>query len=155
MTIEFEEEEDHLEGGESESDDPFGADDDEEDLYRHHAYSNQIGSRQELKPGERYSPKIAPAWGGIGSWFDFENDVLDWLDVTVVAANHIGPALKNNLMGAMTWYKRHLKREKLRDITELDETAEKPEYKYKSVEYFMTEMHKLTMRGNYPFFLSF
>ena len=52
MTIEFVEEEDHLEG-DSESDDPFGAEDDDDDLYRHHCNSNQIGSRAELKPGER------------------------------------------------------------------------------------------------------
>ena len=50
-----------------------------------------------LPHGHIMSAKIPPAWSGRGSWFAFEENVYDWLDLTILDEEKRGPALKSRL----------------------------------------------------------
>ena len=69
----------------------------------------------ELRAGEQMNTKIPPAWNGRGSWFAYEELVLDWVDITNLEAKKQGPALKNRLQDEAAVYKTMLDRPKLSD----------------------------------------
>ena len=65
----------------------------------------------EVPHGALMTTKIPFAWNGTGSWFAYDELVLDWVDSTTLLDTQQGPALKNRLLGAAGVYKGHLDRE--------------------------------------------
>ena len=66
-------------------------------------------------PGLQATPKIPPSFDGRSSWFSYEEAVDDWVDITTLDADKLGPSLKNRLIGDAAVYKPLLDRERLRD----------------------------------------
>ena len=64
--------------------------------------------------------KIPPSFDGRISWFTFEEQVEDWLDVTELDGKLRGPALKKRLDGEAAMYKPMLDRERLKETTRDD-----------------------------------
>ena len=60
-------------------------------------------------------PKHAPHFDGRSSWFKYEEVVYDWLDITTLDAEKIGPSLKNKLIGDAEILKNMLDGERLRE----------------------------------------
>ena len=58
--------------------------------------------------------KIPPMFDGTTSWFQYEELIDDWLDLTTLDADKHGPALKNRLMGEAAVYKSLLDRDVLK-----------------------------------------
>ena len=48
------------------------------------ALSSSVLGSSDLPHGQPYNPKIPPKWDGKGSWFAYEELVLDWEDITVL-----------------------------------------------------------------------
>ncbi len=59
--------------------------------------------------------KIPPSFDGRTSWFAFEEQIDDWVDLTTLEPVKHGPALKNALRGEAATYKPLLDRDALRD----------------------------------------
>ena len=59
------------------------------------------------------TPKIPPAFNGRSSWFAYEEAIDDWLDITTLSKDKLGPSLKNRLYEDATIYKPLLERETL------------------------------------------
>jgi hypothetical protein len=68
-----------------------------------------------LQPGEIMNHKVPPAFDGRGSWFAYEELVMDWEDSCSLSEEHRGPAMKNRLYGEAIIFKPLLDREKLKD----------------------------------------
>ena len=66
-------------------------------------------------PGLQATPKIPPSFDGRSSWFSYEEAVDDWVDITTLDAEKLGPSLKNRLVGGAAVYKPLLDRDRLRD----------------------------------------
>ena len=64
--------------------------------------ASSFSSSNLLKPGERFNAKVPPSFNG-GSWFQYEEDVRDWLTMTDLSEERQGPALKNAIQGHMVW----------------------------------------------------
>ena len=136
--------------------DLFSEPEDHDEYCEAYSMANAISDRHDLKPGQRFTAKVAPCWSGIGRWFSFEQDVRDWIDQTQIEVKHRGPALKQNLVGPIEWYKEYLDRDKITDDTVTtadDHGKEKHQWRSLNVAYFMETMHALAMRGQYPLFL--
>ena len=87
--------------------------DKEDEEYMAMAAGNTFGN--ELPPGQLMSTKVPPAWDGTGSWFNFEELVMDWQDITVLSEDKQGPALRNRLLGEAAVYTPMLDRDKLKN----------------------------------------
>ena len=66
-------------------------------------------------PGLQSTPKIPPSFDGRSSWFSYEEAVDDWVDITTLTPEKLGPSLKNRLVGDAAVYKPLLDRDLLRD----------------------------------------
>ena len=62
--------------------------------------------------------KIPPAFDGTTSWFAYEKAIDEWCDVTDLAEDKRGPALRNRLIGEADIYKDYLDPEQLREAGE-------------------------------------
>ena len=82
-----------------------------------YAFANVYGT--DLAPGQLMSTKVPPAWNGHGSWFAFEENVMDWMDITVLTPRKHGPARKARMQGDAIIYNTELDREKLKTIDEV------------------------------------
>ena len=49
--------------------------------------------------GVKMTPKIPPSFDGQSSWFEFEDLIDDWVNITTLSAEKLGPSLKNALTG--------------------------------------------------------
>ena len=65
--------------------------------------------------GLQSTPKIAPGFDGRISWFTYEEAIDDWLDVSVLPDEKLGPSLRNRLYGEAAIYKPYLDRQRLKD----------------------------------------
>ena len=63
----------------------------------------------------RMTPKIPPTFDGQTSWFGLEGLIDDWLGVTTLTAEKLGPSLKNALVGAAEFYQNMLGNTTLRN----------------------------------------
>ena len=63
----------------------------------------------------RMTPKIPPTFDSQTNWFEFEDLIDDWLGITTLAFEKLGPSLKNTLIGAATFYKNMLDNTELRN----------------------------------------
>ena len=52
------------------------------------------------------TPKIPPSFDGQSSWFEFEDLIDDWVNITTLSAEKLGPSLKNALTGNAEYYKK-------------------------------------------------
>ena len=59
------------------------------------------------------TPKIAPAYDGTTSWFEYEQLIDDWCDITTLDESKRGPSLKTRLTGLAAVQKESLDRTKL------------------------------------------
>ena len=66
-------------------------------------------------PGLQSTPKIPPSFDGRSSWFAYEEAVDDWVDITTLGAEKLGPSLRNRLVGDAAVYKSLLDRDRLKD----------------------------------------
>ena len=66
-------------------------------------------------PGLQATPKIPPSFDGRSSWFSYEEAVDDWVDITTLEQQKLGPSLKHRLVGDAAVYKPLLDRDLLRD----------------------------------------
>ena len=66
-------------------------------------------------PGLQSTPKIPPSFDGRSSWFAYEEAVDDWVDITTLGAEKLGPSLRNRLGGDAAIYKSLLDRDRLKD----------------------------------------
>ena len=48
-------------------------------------------------PGLQSTPKIPPSFGGRSSWFSYEEAVDDWVDITTLDPEKLGPSLNIDL----------------------------------------------------------
>ena len=46
------------------------------------------------------TPKVPPHYNGLTSWFNYEELIDDWVDITTLDEDKRGPALRNRLIGA-------------------------------------------------------
>ena len=102
-----------------------------------YVFANVYGT--DLAPGQLMSTKVPPAWNGHGSWFAFEENVMDWLDITVLSEEKHGPALKARMHGDAAIYKTELDRDKLKTKT--------------GSEYFLTTIRQHYVKGVQNVFL--
>ena len=66
---------------------------------------------EELPAGALFTTKIAPAFNGRTSWFAYEELIEEFLDVTILDGEKIGPALRSRLIGdAIQWNTRNNQR---------------------------------------------
>ena len=63
----------------------------------------------------RMTPMVPPAFDGQTSWFEFENLIDDWLGITTLTPERVGPSLKNALVGSAEFYKNMLNNADLRN----------------------------------------
>ena len=52
-------------------------------------------------PGLQSTPKIPPSFDGRSSWFAYEEAVDDWVDITTLEAEKLGPSLKTDLLATL------------------------------------------------------
>ena len=93
-------------------------------------------------PGLQSTPKIPPSFDGRSSWFAYEEALDDWVDITTLAQEKLGPSLNNRLVGDAAVYKPLLDRDRLRD----------PEH---GVGYFKATLRPHFVKGNQSVFLAF
>ena len=91
-------------------------------------------------PGLQSTPKIPPNFDGRASWFAYEEALDDWIDITTLDAEKIGPSLKNRLTGDAAVYKPLLDRDRLRDADN-------------GVRYFKDTLRPHFVKGNQSVFL--
>ena len=70
--------------------------------------------RDHRSTGIRMTPKVPPTFDGQSSWFEFEDLIDDWLGITTLTPERLGPSLKNALVGAAEFYKNMLNNTDLR-----------------------------------------
>eukprot|EP00439_Symbiodinium_sp_Y106_P066001 s314_g10.t1 len=102
------------------------------------------------------TPKIPPSFDGQSSWFEFEDLIDDWVNITTLSAEKLGPSLKNALTGNAEYYKKMLDNEQLRHerngITYFKETL-RPYFVKGANHVFLWRFMQLfrTWRGNGEF----
>ena len=64
---------------------------------------------------KKVTTEIPPTFDGRASWFQHEEAIDEWCDVTKLEESKRGPALRNQLEGQASLYKHLLDREKLKD----------------------------------------
>ena len=74
-----------------------------------------VADREHQNTPVRMTPKIPPTFDGQSSWFEFEDLIDDWLGITTLTAEKLGPSLKNALVGAAEFYKNMLDNTELRN----------------------------------------
>ena len=84
--------------------------DSDEDDHDHQPAASSDGlayavDREPHNTAIRMKPKIPPTFDGQSSWFEFEDLIDDWLGITTLTAEKLGPSLKNALVGAAEFYK--------------------------------------------------
>ena len=106
--------------------------------------------------GVKMTPKIPPSFDGQSSWFEFEDLIDDWVNITTLSAEKLGPSLKNALTGNAEYYKNMLDNEQLRHerngITYFKETL-RPYFVKGANHVFLWRFMQLfrTWRGNGEF----
>ena len=83
---------------------------------------------EELPAGALFTTKIAPAFNGRTSWFAYEELIEEFLDVTILDGEKIGPALRSRLIGDAAVYKPLFDR----DLLKVNDRERAAEY-FKSV----------------------
>jgi hypothetical protein len=107
------------------------------DLSQDNMSTNRNATQTELL---NMTPKIPPAFNGTYSWFQFEERVDEWCDITTLTPRRRGPMLKSRLCGLAEKYKPFLDRELLTDpIT--------------GVSYFKNTMREFFIKGSEHTFL--
>ena len=53
-------------------------------------------------PGLQSTPKIPPSFDGRSSWFSYEEAVDDWVDITTLEQQKLGPSLKIDLLETLS-----------------------------------------------------
>ena len=97
-----------------------------DELLDHHAMAaaetNQIHMTEFELMNETLgmTSKIPPMYDGKTSWFQYEELIDDWVDLTQLADDKQGPALKSRLTGEAATYKPLLDREKLKQADGVD-----------------------------------
>ena len=66
-------------------------------------------------PGVKMTPRIPLSCDGESYWFEFEDLIDDWVNITTLSAEKLGPSLKNALTGNAEYYKKMLDNEQLRN----------------------------------------
>ena len=64
-----------------------------------------VVDREHHSTGIRMTPKVPPTFDGQSSWFEFEDLIDDWMGITTLTPERLGPSLKNALVGAAEFYK--------------------------------------------------
>ena len=62
-------------------------------------------SHSENRIGIKMTPKVPPQCDGQSGWFEYEDLIDDWLEITTLDADKHGPSLKNALIGSAFFYK--------------------------------------------------
>ena len=70
-------------------------------------------STDQWAAASRITTTIPPLVSGLTSWFNYEEQIDDWLDLAVLEVSKRGPALKNRLVGDAGMYTGLLDREPL------------------------------------------
>eukprot|EP00434_Breviolum_minutum_P033647 symbB.v1.2.029774.t1/scaffold3295.1/size59563/3 len=70
----------------------------------------------QCKGSIKVTPKIPPTFDGVSSWFEFEELIDEWVGITTLSGEKLGPSLKNSLVGAAEYYKNMLDNSILRDL---------------------------------------
>ena len=102
-------------------------------------YGNQAG----YNPNNMFqqpTTKIPPMFDGRMSWFQYEEAIDDWCDITELDADKRAPALRNRLEGEAAVYKPLLDRTRLRDPIN-------------GVKYFKTQLRPHFVKGSQSVFL--
>ena len=73
-----------------------------------------VVDRDHHSTGIRMTPKVPPTFDGQSSWFEFEDLIDDWMGITTLTPERLGPSLKNALVGAAEFYKNMLNNADLR-----------------------------------------
>ena len=73
-----------------------------------------VVDRDHHSAGIRMTPKVPPTFDGQSSWFEFEDLIDDWMGITTLTPERLGPSLKNALVGAAEFYKNMLNNADLR-----------------------------------------
>ena len=81
------------------------------------------------------TPKIPPHYNGLTSWFNYEELIDDWVDITTLDEDKRGPALRNRLIGAA---------EPLRKYLDQDKEALKSE---RGIQYFKDTLRPFFVKG--------
>ena len=89
---EYEEEDEDEEG-----DDAFFQTEELSENALYQEYTLSAGST--LPPGVSFTQKLPPVFNGTGSWFAYEENVRDWVGITIINPDKHGPLLKNGLHG--------------------------------------------------------
>lgn len=106
---------------------------------------------------QQVTSKVPPAYNGTTSWFQFEELVDDWVDITELDAEKRGPALRNRLEGDAAVYKPLLDWEALRDpedgVAYFKRTLRPPHFVNGSQSVFMWRVFQLMpfYRGSQDF----
>ena len=91
--------------------------DDEETNQQHADHPDGMAlavDRDHHSTGIRMTPKVPPTFDGQSSWFEFEDLIDDWMGITTLTPERLGPSLKNALVGAAEFYKNMLNTADLR-----------------------------------------
>ena len=91
--------------------------DDEETNQQHADHPDGMAlavDRDHHSTGIRMAPKVPPTFDGQSSWFEFEDLIDDWMGITTLTPERLGPSLKNALVGAAEFYKNMLNNADLR-----------------------------------------
>ena len=115
--------------------------DEYDDEFPHEVYAAKGRPRgQEVKPLLQVAGnKKGPSFDGSISWFTYEQQILDWIDVTELDEEKQGPELRNSLYGDAAKYKPLLDREALKQAD--------------GVEYFMKTLRPFYLKGVEQIFL--
>ncbi len=100
-------------------------------------YEQNIGDWNIVCSG--MTPKIPPMYDGRTSWFQYEELIDDWLDMTSIDQDKQGPALKYRLQGDAAVYKSLLDRNHLKTAN--------------GVRYFKDTLRPNFVKGNQSVFL--
>lgn len=73
-----------------------------------------LAAEDAIHQGVKMTPKMPPTFDGLGSFFEYEDLIDDWLGITTLPPNRHGPSLKNSLIGSAAFYKSMLVNEQLR-----------------------------------------
>ena len=96
----------------------YSIDSEDEETHQQHADHPDgmalVVDREHHSTGIRMTPKVPPTFDGQSSWFQFEDLIDDWMGITTLTPERLGPSLKNALVGAAEFYKNMLNNADLR-----------------------------------------
>ena len=96
----------------------YSIDSEDEETHQQHADHPDgmalVVDRDHHSTGIRMTPKVPPTFDGQSSWFEFEDLIDDWMGITTLTPERLGPSLKNALVGAAEFYKNMLNNADLR-----------------------------------------